>query len=339
MTICYVYNDEIYKSRIPLLGKTKRARLWFHDEVYSEYNWTIEPEITLDELYTRRAKQLREKYDNLILMYSGGTDSHQVLRSFIDNSIHLDEIHTLYPLRMLNAIKEGEYPDGYNLSLLKEYDEAVIPRLKHISIFNQEIKVKVWDITEYINIHHLSDNFMEDNKQLFGVHNNKYKALQGAFMYHVMGNYIQELKGTTGLIFGFERPTLITKDGILYFYFTEIGRCFVGNYEWDKFNCGAELFYWCPEVPEIPIKQSHCVFNFLKKNNVKVVPHRDSVLMKKLLYPSTFEPEIYQQPLDVKHRDDDILRFIYGRKEADNIKTVKGLKILFDSKYYEIGRL
>ena len=66
----------------------------FNDEVFDSYDWTKEPEpsVPLTEFYRRRAQRLRDKYEYLVLMYSGGPDSQNVLDSFVDNDIFIDEI-------------------------------------------------------------------------------------------------------------------------------------------------------------------------------------------------------------------------------------------------------
>ena len=64
----------------------------FNRNVFDSYNWSVEPNIDIKELYRLRALQLREKYDYLILAYSGGADSHNILLSFMRQNIHIDEI-------------------------------------------------------------------------------------------------------------------------------------------------------------------------------------------------------------------------------------------------------
>ena len=64
----------------------------FHQDVFESYPWHIEPSETLDQLYDRRAKELRKQYDYIILSYSGGADSHNILESFIRQKLHIDEI-------------------------------------------------------------------------------------------------------------------------------------------------------------------------------------------------------------------------------------------------------
>src|SRR5210317_184486 len=64
----------------------------FNDEVFSKYNWKIEPIESLFELYKKRCQQIRENYDYIVLMYSAGADSDNVLNCFVRNNIKLDEV-------------------------------------------------------------------------------------------------------------------------------------------------------------------------------------------------------------------------------------------------------
>ena len=68
----------------------------YNDEFFSQYDWTQEPTESLDELYAQRAKELREQYDYIVLYYSGGYDSTNMLRAFLDNGIYPDEICYFY---------------------------------------------------------------------------------------------------------------------------------------------------------------------------------------------------------------------------------------------------
>jgi hypothetical protein len=62
----------------------KKVEWKFNNQAFDTYNWSIEPEQSLDQLYDRRANDLREKYDYLILSYSGGADSHNILMALLD---------------------------------------------------------------------------------------------------------------------------------------------------------------------------------------------------------------------------------------------------------------
>ena len=68
--------------------KTNQALKWnFNDEAYHSVDWEKEPPESLSELYRKRAQQLREKYDYLVLWFSGGADSTNILDSFLIDSL------------------------------------------------------------------------------------------------------------------------------------------------------------------------------------------------------------------------------------------------------------
>ena len=50
------------------------------------------PGLTISDLYRIRAQEIRDSYDYLVLNLSGGPDSMNILNTFVDNNIMLDEI-------------------------------------------------------------------------------------------------------------------------------------------------------------------------------------------------------------------------------------------------------
>ena len=62
------------------------------DPQWYQTDWLIEPPESIEELRKQRAQQLRDKYDYLVLYYSGGSDSQTVMNSFVNNNIDLDQI-------------------------------------------------------------------------------------------------------------------------------------------------------------------------------------------------------------------------------------------------------
>jgi hypothetical protein len=55
----------------------------FNNDVFSNCNWSQEPSDDLYEIYRKRAQQLRDRYDNLVLYFSGGVDSTVILMTFL----------------------------------------------------------------------------------------------------------------------------------------------------------------------------------------------------------------------------------------------------------------
>jgi hypothetical protein len=65
---------------------------YYNDHVFDQVNWGICPEQSLGALYEQRAREIRDNYDYVVLLFSGGSDSTNVLRTFLDNQIPVDEI-------------------------------------------------------------------------------------------------------------------------------------------------------------------------------------------------------------------------------------------------------
>jgi hypothetical protein len=71
---------------IELHTKTGTHPQWhFNDEIFSMHDWRVEPTASLEELYAIRARQIRDKYDYIVLFFSGGADSENMLRTFLRN--------------------------------------------------------------------------------------------------------------------------------------------------------------------------------------------------------------------------------------------------------------
>jgi hypothetical protein len=134
--------------------KNYDVQFHFYDCVYRQLNWNKEPTETLDEMYKDRALQLRDEYDYLILSFSGGSDCNNILRTFIDNNIKLDEVYCEYPIETLEKLKPHFNSNTKNPEFLNfEWFTAAEPLLKKLAISNPEIKITVEsDITEAIKI-------------------------------------------------------------------------------------------------------------------------------------------------------------------------------------------
>ena len=69
-----------------------QLEFYCNDQVFDQYDWTTEPEQSFELLMDTHAFNLRNKYQRLILLWSGGTDSHTIYNVFKRNNIHIDEI-------------------------------------------------------------------------------------------------------------------------------------------------------------------------------------------------------------------------------------------------------
>jgi len=123
----------------------------FNDDVFDNYQWSVEPEKSLDELYDERAKKLREQYDYIIISYSGGADSHNMLMSFLRQKLFVDEIVVTH---MNKAMKDYAIIDPNNLSAeyayASEYALQTLPRLEEIRIQSPQTKIRVFDVSDSV---------------------------------------------------------------------------------------------------------------------------------------------------------------------------------------------
>jgi hypothetical protein len=76
---CYRVGDLKFYSKLEAIETMQQTGIhlhWdFNEAVFGCYNWKQEPVDSLSDLYRRRAQQLRDQYDYIVLCYSGGADS------------------------------------------------------------------------------------------------------------------------------------------------------------------------------------------------------------------------------------------------------------------------
>jgi hypothetical protein len=124
----------------------------YHDEIWKKFNKNLLGKIPLNQLYKEQAQRLRDKYQYLILYYSGGADSHNILMTYINNNIKLDEIIVRWP----KPLTEGKLytpnnVDNTTRNIWSEWDYAVKPTLDWLKQNHPEIKITIKDYIEDLN--------------------------------------------------------------------------------------------------------------------------------------------------------------------------------------------
>jgi hypothetical protein len=224
----------------------------YNDDFFSSYDWTKEPVETLSELYKNRAIQLRNDYDYIILMYSGGSDSSNILDTFIKNDIYLDEICHL-------TDSSGSYS-----FLNKEIFITAKPKVeKYISELNLKTLHRKIDITDMIK------EFFNENNKFDFIHTcNSF----GAPNMHIKHNIYKKIPiwdklidsgKSVAILWGCEKPHIkgdLSKR-TFGFHFIDIIDGNINQFHQNANFRGIvdELFYWAPidECAKIIIKQSH----------------------------------------------------------------------------------
>ena len=89
-----IFNEMLARYREFTTGKP--IEFICHDQENDLLDWRQEPPETLDQLMIQHAYNLRNKYERIVMSWSGGTDSHTVYNIFVQNNIHIDEIIVMH---------------------------------------------------------------------------------------------------------------------------------------------------------------------------------------------------------------------------------------------------
>lgn len=144
---------------------------WYlHETSYSKYNWKIEPTENLDELYKNRAMELRNKYDYIILMLSGGIDSQNILDVFLRNNIKIDKIMSWIDTGTKNykhnpaniEIFKNTIPFLQNLKKQFELPDYSFIDLKDIWPKMNDMKWMEHTSAGYVNVHRGFSQFFDE---------------------------------------------------------------------------------------------------------------------------------------------------------------------------------
>ena len=236
----------------------------FNDEVYGSFDWTKEPTESISELYRKRCEQLREKYDHLVLFYSGGADSDNIFNFFIENNIKLDEVATLSDydatedkMSLINAeIFKVAIP---NIQRAKDKQ----PWLLHTVIDTKKMTLDYYEKLDLNSIYNQNHSFAP----LTIV---RQKAKHSQEHWKKMFSIGKKI----GFIFGNDKARIEFDEKMDFkFSFSSAGISGATGPLSQKNNDSfefTELFYWSPDGPKIPIKQAHIIKNFVKRNGLNV---------------------------------------------------------------------
>jgi len=235
----------------------------FNDDLLNQSDWTIEPKESIEELYIKRAMQLREKYDYLVLMYSGGIDSHVMLHTFLDNDIKIDEVIVCTNLEFLSK------KDKFN----QEIFEVALPHLESLNLNAKGIKLNVVDVgnliqNQYLDEYQLNNFLYNANGTLatwtIAIRSGLFK-LQQKHQLDISNN-----GQSIGYVWGLDKPSIKINDGFYCFRYGDYAPDFACKNYYSKVVYGKELsnftdeaFYVSVEVPELTIKQAHLISNEL----------------------------------------------------------------------------
>jgi hypothetical protein len=262
----YKVGDLKFYSKLQALEMQQHTNIFptwhFNESTFKSIDWSIEPKESLSELYKKRAQQIREKYDYIVIWYSGAADSENVVQSFLSNGIKVDELASY---NNYEATKDTD--DWFN----NEIHKVAVPRFKKIfKELQPGLKHRIVDVSNLIINHFKTKNTGSDwiynQNSMLGPNN----ACRHQIRYTVPEwDKIINSGKKFAFIWGCEKPRLYKINGKYCIRFIDIVDHAVSPIQQIMPRAGEfdELFYWSIDLPELIIKQGHVLKNFLKLCN------------------------------------------------------------------------
>jgi len=222
--------------------------------------------------------------------YSGGIDSHAVLRSFIDNDIKLDGV-----------VVSGSFSvdQSNRWTCNQEQKKVANPYLERLQKAGK-LKCPVFylDTVKY--------HTFEDENWVYACGQSLTPQVY-SYNHFWQESWMQDflMRGRTAFIRGVDKPRIILDDDTWYVSFLDVyimsgtptGRL-AKNQDWDI----QEYFFWTPDMPKIVQKQAHVMINWLEKNLEKSAIQRltskENKTFNRGLYNDYADPLVYGRYVD-----------------------------------------
>ena len=260
-----VADKKFFKKYDALLYATtikQEVKFYYHDDVWNKFDRSLLGKISLPNLYKQRALQLRDTYEYLVLYYSGGADSHNILKTFIDNDIKLDEICVKWPKTLMDGnLYTPNSVDRSGKNYWSEWNYAIKPILEWLVLNRPNIKITIKDYTEDIDKLDISKIFEKLNFVRGG----------GMLMNSVISDSDLKYAGSNkkiAHIYGIDKPLLFNHKNKMYMFFTDV--CLDQFYKSDLDPENTECFYWTPDFPLLPFEMAYQLTLYFKTNPDKI---------------------------------------------------------------------
>jgi len=344
----HYYTDSgiIFPNKIKAIEYQKKTKqevyFYYHDDVYNNINWSYDPPESLDILYKHQAQRIRDKYDYVVLLYSGGYDSHNVLETFHFNNIKIDKI-----------VITGSFSqdDGKKTNInhnIEAYKTAFpyIEELGYTNITQVIDQSKYYGDMSNFSIKQYGEDWIENIGTRFSPTHYFFKDLE---KFVDIPKEFENKK--IAFVWGHDKPQLDYKkdpSNTLYFKFRDT---VINGY--GKFNqtfrkdINNVFFYWDPTYPFILQKQMNILKNVWLVSPIKFNRMMTEQNITKLIY--NFKKPILFKALKsptaliarrdnflLSHKDSEIYKFYQlGLKKLANLPEVNSP---ISSKHYIIHK-
>lgn len=240
------YEDQKYYSVNSAMESLKKdfskAYLNYHDDLFGQYDWTIEPSESFETLKYQRAKQIRESYDYVRIFASYAADSGTVINTFLKHNFLIDEI--------VNHVSKWE---NSLTDLEQEHHTLFVPKIKD---FLKETRKTIITVSEMT-----ADNVFEmmhlKNEDRSSIVPTRYSISHVSKKLLLDKNFID--------LYAECKPHLYIDKGKFYTNFSL-------PYVHDLMSRPNTIdFFTSPDFPKLHIKQCHILKNAVKKHFTNLI--------------------------------------------------------------------
>lgn len=273
--------------------KTERPKFYYHDDLYKALNWALEPPNSLEYYYKEQAQRIRDNYDYVVLAYSGGYDSTNILETFYFNNIKLDKILIVGAFSQDSQSGEDSNHNG-------ELYHNAFPYINELGLAPI---TQILDYTKlFANINNFSvsrynENWVDNIGAWFSPHN---------WLWRDIGKHIvpPEWAGKrVALVFGKDKPSLFSRldNGVLDGFQFRDTPCMSYADTGQSEDITRVNFYWDPNNTHVLLKQLHVLKRFYSATSTSCYNKEHSVQtlggldINKIVY-NLRKPLLYKSP-------------------------------------------
>lgn len=236
----------------------------FCDDIWNAQDWKTEPPESILELYKKRARQIREQYDTVVINYSGGSDSQTIVNAFLDANCHIDEIVTQWNSTIdANVNSASADPD----SIENEFKYTTAPGINEIIKRSPQTRINYIDISEQAVAAYTNPEdytwIYKSSEHLNPVYQTRWDPTVA-----LDNRRILDTGRRVAFVSGIDKPRVTIKDNHYSLYFIDSlvnnGGMATPDNNYDNYD--RVLFFWTPDMPEIVIKQAHMIRSWFKHN-------------------------------------------------------------------------
>jgi hypothetical protein len=245
----------------------------YYDDVWSTAHsaghWRNQ---SLKELYYARARQIREQYDYVAVMFSGGWDSRNIIESFEAQGLRIDDIIVFTTQELENSTPFNNLdPDNW-YGEIKFHAVPYAERYAHEHPGTGVIKIEWLD--------RVAESY-RDAEQVFKDSRPKPGVFFGRWLSVATDAQLQRRIGNqrAALLMGLDKPCVMQNGNNYQGFFPE---GLIRNYTYCTRSNGFpdnviwEPFYWTPDLPELAIRGWYELIDLCRKDPVIARAHNQA---------------------------------------------------------------